>query len=745
MKIKKTKYFKFWLLLGFLILSKPISNMSSAIQAIEQLAIEYEPHLDKAIDFLHAASLCLVASIQLNSPPTKIITENALANNALNEVYSINDLNKLKNCPVADNIVKAVDQTISMCEISQSHEQEIAFCPVPKEKKLISICPEPKAEILPKQCNLKMIKKNNSLQIVLPKIETSTALNVHLSNIFNPAKINFAMQYQIEDNIKENINRLKQTNFTSRFNITVRETNAIIPSNTIENYFNEILEAQALYEAIPLEIEKMVGFVNAGDFSSANFYTYSFCEIDLIKQFRQDLLKTYFTSDGFIKTCINDPLYTTLSPQVKKYLISNEEKLKTFNATLLNRYLAALKLTGKYITYSKIGDEITSAGQYFQEMAPLKTKEILYGLLDSIHDQKSQINTLLKLAENQSTPEYKSFFDSRGILRTFLDKIEIVQQYELILKSAMGFNISKIETHVIDKVNKLIYLETKLGNQVDFIKAKKYFLKSYDTLNMVAEKTNNCEIRLYQEISSYLINAHWQEINYKATIGNIPNVVTKFGRHLRNLQYIAKKLDVIQKNKNHYLDQARATILLNDSSVANIRAWPQFMQVEKELREKAGGYIDNILSCEVTLKNKAILSDALDEARKSCLAGSINDVKNHLNLCEKKLTEYNRLYNCNTKARTIDDILKDSKFVDQKTEATLYEKPGNYQEAVKDFDSLKPTILKDISNVERKGKVGILIDGRIVIVRSNSNDGRSTLEIQNPEKKKIKIRYGRKI
>ena len=68
-----------------------------------------------------------------------------------------------------------------------------------------------------------------------------------------------------------------------------------------------------------------------------------------------------------------------------------------------------------------------------------------------------------------------------------------------------------------------------------------------------------------------------------------------------------------------------------------------------------------------------------------------------------------------------------------------YEKSGDYGTANDDFDDLGPTDVKDISN---GGRVGILPDGRTIIVRPISKDGRPTLEIQDG-KVKIKIRYGK--
>jgi len=66
-----------------------------------------------------------------------------------------------------------------------------------------------------------------------------------------------------------------------------------------------------------------------------------------------------------------------------------------------------------------------------------------------------------------------------------------------------------------------------------------------------------------------------------------------------------------------------------------------------------------------------------------------------------------------------------------------WEKPGGMNEADKDFDSKNPTNARPLPN---GGRVGKLPDGRTIVVRPTSTDGRPTLEIQNGPAR-IKIRY----
>jgi hypothetical protein len=75
--------------------------------------------------------------------------------------------------------------------------------------------------------------------------------------------------------------------------------------------------------------------------------------------------------------------------------------------------------------------------------------------------------------------------------------------------------------------------------------------------------------------------------------------------------------------------------------------------------------------------------------------------------------------------------------------ARNFEKSGGFNQTLKDFKSLNPTIVKDIQTKFGSGKVGTLSDGSTVIARpGSSSGGGSTLEIQISNSKLCKIRYG---
>jgi hypothetical protein len=70
---------------------------------------------------------------------------------------------------------------------------------------------------------------------------------------------------------------------------------------------------------------------------------------------------------------------------------------------------------------------------------------------------------------------------------------------------------------------------------------------------------------------------------------------------------------------------------------------------------------------------------------------------------------------------------------------TQWEKDGGMEDANRDFDSMNPG---DVMELPNGGRRGTLPNGRKVVVRPDSTDGRPTLEIQNG-KKRDKVRYGK--
>jgi len=69
---------------------------------------------------------------------------------------------------------------------------------------------------------------------------------------------------------------------------------------------------------------------------------------------------------------------------------------------------------------------------------------------------------------------------------------------------------------------------------------------------------------------------------------------------------------------------------------------------------------------------------------------------------------------------------------------TQWEKPGGMVDADRDFDARHP---ENVQPLPGGGRVGDLPDGRKIVVRPHSTDGRPTLEIQDG-KRRDKVRYG---
>lgn len=93
--------------------------------------------------------------------------------------------------------------------------------------------------------------------------------------------------------------------------------------------------------------------------------------------------------------------------------------------------------------------------------------------------------------------------------------------------------------------------------------------------------------------------------------------------------------------------------------------------------------------------------------------------------------------------KTVEKLIADSKPWTEKDFCKQYIKEGGYQEALNDFYSLGLTVIRNMKG--KNGKIGILSDGRTVVVREESTAGPPTLEIQKREgvfEKSIKFRYG---
>jgi hypothetical protein len=89
--------------------------------------------------------------------------------------------------------------------------------------------------------------------------------------------------------------------------------------------------------------------------------------------------------------------------------------------------------------------------------------------------------------------------------------------------------------------------------------------------------------------------------------------------------------------------------------------------------------------------------------------------------------------------KTPQDLIDESNLSKKAHSTTQYEKPGDYNTAKSDFDSLQPN---NVTTYPNKTIVGYLPDGRIINVRSGSSKGTPTIEIKSPNSnKRVKIRY----
>ena len=92
--------------------------------------------------------------------------------------------------------------------------------------------------------------------------------------------------------------------------------------------------------------------------------------------------------------------------------------------------------------------------------------------------------------------------------------------------------------------------------------------------------------------------------------------------------------------------------------------------------------------------------------------------------------------------KTIDDIIDGlPETTNGKGVARNFESTGDFDQTIKDFDSLNPMDVKEIQTQYGSGKVGKLSDGTTVVARPGSLTGGATLEIRVSNSKVFKIRY----
>ena len=78
-----------------------------------------------------------------------------------------------------------------------------------------------------------------------------------------------------------------------------------------------------------------------------------------------------------------------------------------------------------------------------------------------------------------------------------------------------------------------------------------------------------------------------------------------------------------------------------------------------------------------------------------------------------------------------------------KGKTELWIKNGDYNDTLRDFETVEPSSTKTIKTKYGDGKTGALSDGSTITARQGSSDGRATLEIRKPNGRGAEFRYGK--
>lgn len=374
-----------------------------------------------------------------------------------------------------------------------------------------------------------------------------------------------------------------------------------------------------------------------------------------------------------------------------------------------------------------------------QHPSPL-VSHLAYNLIDKLDDPIALIDQLEFLSSDSNNPEIQqacnAFFD-KGVLNLFG-----------LRKQASGYRVPISDilnqseyTHLRTALNKLLLVDPRTET------SKKSLQLVFDCMPHAC--TNTTFSKDYQNIIQAITQAH---IDAKAPkeilhISCFPINPTK-DLHITLLKAISKAAQE---------DLARANPAAS-SPLTTREAWACIQKVQ-DLENKGEtaeanalantylkGYLDEKMPIQKYLNPLIIITTASatvgtyyansqEQPKQTSKIFEHPGSKTSNNAINDKESEEIKKYKS-----ILEEILSNAKPGRETTTKKLkqYEKEGGLEQAIKDFEKLNPSKIRNIP----KGKLGELLSGIRINVRTDSSDKRPTLEIHNSiTDQRIKIRY----
>ncbi len=456
----------------------------------------------------------------------------------------------------------------------------------------------------------------------------------------------------------------------------------------------------------------------------------------LLNQYRQDIQSLY----GNCKIPLiyqNDPVYWLYKPTLSQMQDGDP------NIALIQAHLAIRDSIYQELIYKINGNK--PASPFMQHIA--------YGIVGKISDPIAVIDHLQQLSSDSQNPEIRQtcnlFFES-GILKLF-DLQKQAQGYGISLPDSINLQQN---ADLRAAANKLLLIDAQTEQGQRSLKL---------ALQALPYACGNNEFASdYKNIILAITQAHTQTGSPTGvlTIKTIPVPVSSTD------DFNAVILKAAGKAARNDLAPA-TTQQPTASPLTVVEAWEYIHEIQNlaehgnlaQAKALAETYLQGYIDEQMPLKKhmyRALAAGATVTAAASSLwwATSGDQPKQLPKIVPQGPSqksdppnddEENDEDTENEKSHSdskLKEILSNSKRGKKtKGKSKIFEKKGSYDDALKDFEILKPSNVREMA--AGKGKIGDLLNNRTVNVRNTSEDGRSTLEILNRiNKRKIKIRYG---